>query len=69
MAMDYDTYIKLRDGKLTKDEANTLGIPNYEEGKGRSPVGSLHNANFGSGGIREQMSYIPYGINNTADNR
>ena len=65
MALLYNDYIALRDGKMTKERAEELGIVNFVEGKHTSPVGSLHN--WSCGGTRPEE--CTWGSNETADNR
>ncbi len=64
MALLYNDYIALRDGKMTKERAKELGITNFTEGVPTSPLGSLHNW---CGGGR-QPDDCSSGGNNTADN-
>ena len=63
-ALLYEDYIALRDGKMTKERAEELGLNDFEEGKPTSPLGSLHG--FKGGG--HQPVDCPCGTNNTADN-
>lgn len=64
MALLYDDYIALRDGKMTEERAKELGLTNFTQGKQTSPLGSLHNFKC-YGRMPEEC---PYGVNNTADN-
>lgn len=65
MALSYNDYIALRDGKMSKERAKELGLSDFQEGKQTSPLGSLHG--FKCGGRHPED--CPYGINDTADNR
>lgn len=65
MALLYDDYIALRDGKMTEARAKELGIENFQEGKHTYPEGSLHG--FSCWGAMPVE--CPCGINDTADNR
>lgn len=64
IALSYDDYIALRDGKMTKERAKELGITNFQEGKQTYPVGSLHGFNCGG----HHPVDCPRGGNNTSDN-
>lgn len=65
MALLYNDYIALRDGKMTRERAKELGISNFQEGKQTSPLGSLHH--FKCNGKRPEE--CTWGSNETADNR
>ena len=65
MAMLYDDFIALRDGKLTEKRAREIGLTEYKEGQKISIVGCLHNFKCG-GAMPEEC---PWGTNNTSDNR
>lgn len=65
MALLFDDYIALRDGKMTKERAKEIGIVNFKEGQQTSPLGSLHNWKCG-GHMPEECTW---GSNETADNR
>lgn len=65
MALLYDDYIALRDGKMTRERAIELGLSDYFKGQPMSIVGSLHNWKCG-GRMPEEC---PCGNNDTADNR
>ena len=64
MALLYDDFIALRDGKMTEERAKELGLTEYKEGQQTSPLGSLHN--FSCWG--RMPDDCPCGTNNTADN-
>ena len=64
MALLYNDYIALRDGKMTEERAKELGLTDFQEGKHTSPLGSLHNWECG-GRMPEEC---PCGANNTSDN-
>lgn len=65
MALLYDDYIALRDGKMTEGKAKELGFDNYREGMQLTLVGSLHNFKCG-GALPEECTW---GDNETSDNR
>ena len=64
MALLYEDFIALRDGKMTEERANELGLTDFVQGKQRSPLGSLHNWHGGG----RQPEDCPCGANNTSDN-
>lgn len=64
MALLYDDYIKLRDGKMSKERAKEIGLLDFQEGKQTSPLGSLHSWKCG-GRMAEDCAC---GGNNTSDN-
>ena len=64
MALLYDDYIALRDGKMTEERAKELGLIHYYKGQKMSIVGSLHNFK----GNKTMPDDCPCGANNTADN-
>ena len=65
MALLYDDYIALRDGKMSEERAKELGLTDFQKGKHTNPLGSLHN--FKCGGYFPVE--CPWGTNDTADNR